>query len=92
VSTAYRDASGCLTPAGLAALNRAAPGQAPADLAQHVAGCGRCQDRLLASLRSPDSAGTRSRRKPPPLWRVMAVAFGLVLLGLLALLLAASRH
>ena len=85
-----RDASGCLTPASLDLVARAAPGQAPPELAEHLARCGRCQDRMLSLLRP---AGPSSKRRgPPPLWRLVAVAVGLVVLGLLALLLAAARR
>jgi len=87
------DARGCLTPAGLAALQQAPVGHAPTDLAQHVAGCGRCQVRLLAAGAGADhrpgetssragGAGARGR-----LWRpVLFIAAALLLaLGALAL-------
>jgi len=85
-----RDASGCLTPTSLDIVARAAPGQAPPELAEHLARCGRCQDRMLSRLR-PAGSASRQRRGPPPIWRLLAVGLGLVLLGLLALLLAAHR-
>jgi len=74
---ALQDARGCLTPAGVAVLREAAPGRAPAGLAAHVAGCARCQDRLLAA--DPGLSDRRARRSPPPRWRV----FALLALGLL---------
>jgi hypothetical protein len=37
----------CLTDAQLSKLQRAAPGQAPVDLARHLAACERCQARAL---------------------------------------------
>jgi hypothetical protein len=66
-----RDARGCLTPAGLRALKQAAPGGAPPELAAHLAGCERCQERLLAA----DSGGAARRppREPPPLWRAFVI-------------------
>jgi hypothetical protein len=47
--SALVDPRGCLTPAGMAAVQRAPLGQAPAELAQHLATCARCQARLLAA-------------------------------------------
>jgi hypothetical protein len=47
------DRQGCLTAAGLAAFQAAPAGRAPKELAAHVAGCGRCQQRLLSGLRGP---------------------------------------
>ena len=78
------DARGCLTAAGLAALERAAPGAAPAEVAAHVGGCARCQQRLLSSLRDPASAASASRRKPSGGSRLVWVA---LLAGALFLLL-----
>jgi len=45
--------SGCLSEADLRALQGARPGQAPPALAQHLAGCSRCQQRLLTRDRTP---------------------------------------
>jgi hypothetical protein len=76
---ALQDARGCLTPRGFAALERAPPGAAPAELAGHLAGCGHCQQRWLATL----SAGrTAKRRSPGSMWRNL-----LFLVGALFLLL-----
>jgi hypothetical protein len=47
--SALVDARGCLTPAGMAALEKAAVGEAPPELARHLAACDRCQARLLAA-------------------------------------------
>ena len=59
------DASGHLSAAGLQALHAAAPGQAPVELATHLAGCGACQQKLLiASAPGPRRA---PGRKPMPL-------------------------
>ena len=82
MSAPLRGARGCLSEAGLALLKQSPPGQAPAELAQHVASCGRCQDRLLAVDLGPEAG--RARRRPPPLWRVFvlfAVGFGLALVA-----------
>lgn len=49
----FFDGKGCLTAAGLAAFQNAPPGRAPKEMAAHVAGCNRCQQRLLSSLREP---------------------------------------
>ena len=43
-----QDQGGCLTAAGLAVLRAAAAGQAPQTLAAHLAGCARCQKRVIA--------------------------------------------
>ena len=85
------DGKGCLTPAGLGAFQRAAPGRAPTELAAHVAACGRCQQRLLASLREP--ARTAASRRGSSGTRLVWMA-GLVigaLVVLLAGLVAAMR-
>ena len=54
----------CPTDAQLAELQHAVPGQAPADLALHLAGCEHCQQRVLFG------SGRRStgKRRPPPEW------------------------
>lgn len=91
--SALVDARGCLTPAGMAALQQAPVGQAPTDLAQHVAACGRCQARLLAAGAGADHRpGETSSRAggagaPGRLWRpvVFIVAALLFALGALAL-------
>jgi hypothetical protein len=89
------DARGCLTPAGLAAFQRAAPGRAPAEVAAHVAACARCQQRLLGSLREPASARSSSppssRRSGSRLLWIAALAIGALFL-LLAGLVAAMRN
>ena len=80
------DPRGCLTDAGLAALAGAAPGAAPAELAQHVAGCGRCQERWLRSA-IPDAQRPRltaeetARRR----WGMAAIVLGVLLFALVAL-------
>jgi hypothetical protein len=87
------DARGCLTPAGMAALQRAPLGQAPAEVAQHLAACGRCQARLLAA-----SAGRLDRPREPladpgagsvsgRMLRTVAFVFAALLLAVTALAL-----
>jgi hypothetical protein len=76
------DAKGCLTDAGQAALESARPGQAPPELAAHVASCSRCQTRLLAGGRL--ALAMRIRKAPPPRWRLLAVLAAAVLLVLTA--------
>jgi len=89
------DAQGCLSAAGLAALQRAAPGRAPADLAAHVAGCNRCQQRLLSSLREPGKPGRPGKPGAASTPRGLvwvAVAAIAALFLLLGGLVAAMRH
>ena len=88
MAEALLDDRGCLTAAGFAALKSSVPGQAPLEVAQHLAGCARCQGRMLASARElRDQAADEKRRLLRTLsWIVLAVsvlgAFGLVALGL----------
>lgn len=77
------DARGCLTDEGLGAVAAAAPGQAPAEAAAHLASCPRCQDRLLARERAPGSADRPPRTVSP--YRNLALVAGLLLLTLLLL-------
>ncbi len=73
------DRSGCLTADGLAALANAPVGQAPPDLAAHLAGCARCQDRLLFLAAGPRDASSRPTARAP--WRNLAlVTMALVLI------------
>jgi hypothetical protein len=82
-------ATECLTDDELATLRDTAPGSAPAGLAQHLAGCERCQARaLFGAVRSPGL-----RREPPQL-PSLGRALGLlaiVLLALVALLWTLGR-
>jgi hypothetical protein len=77
------DTGGCLSAEGLAALTRAPVGQAPPELAAHLAGCVRCQDRLLF-LSAGAPAGARSAARPAP-WRNLALVTAGFLLILLIL-------
>jgi hypothetical protein len=82
--TSLQDTRGCLTTAGLQALRGAAPGRAPHALAQHLAGCARCQERMLATDQGVvQSPGRSTRRTRPPVWRLLLIfAAGLLLAGL----------
>jgi hypothetical protein len=75
-----RDDKGCLTPAGLLAVQSAPVGKAPAELAGHVAACARCQERLLAG--GILAALTRTKKDPPPRWRIAVVLVAVILLVL----------
>ena len=77
------DSRGCLTDEGVAELARAPLGQVPAEVAAHLAGCARCQDRLLQAGREPgESRPVPSGRKP---FRNLTLV-GVLLLFTLALL------
>lgn len=82
------DARGCLTAAGLAALRSAPPGRAPKEVAAHLAGCPRCQQRLFDGLRGPGAAGPARRASSGArlVWLLVLVVFALLALvgGLLA--------
>ena len=82
------DGRGCLTAAGFAAFQGSAPGRAPADVAAHVAGCARCQKRLLTGSRAPAPAAPTRRGPPGPrfAWLIVLVIGGLLILlaGLVA--------
>jgi len=82
------DGRGCLTPAGFAALSRAAVGRAPADLAAHLASCARCQERMLAGGTSAARPSPAAPPRPPRLWLGVALAFAALLLAVAALILA----
>ena len=87
--SASQDESGCLTDAGLEALERARPGEAPAELARHLADCARCQNRVLMR------AGGEGQTHLPPttakrLWLGTAIVLGIMLVALLSLLATLS--
>ena len=84
MAAALFDAEGCLTPRGFAQISAAPPGRAPAELAAHLAGCARCQRRLLvAAMPSRPSP----RRQRPPLWRTGVVVVVCLLLVMMAMVL-----
>jgi thiol:disulfide interchange protein len=92
--TALLDARGCLTPAGVAALERGAVGEAPAELARHVATCDRCQARLLAAATGraagvparPQGVGAQGRLWRPVVFIVAALLLALFAVAMLGLL------
>lgn len=77
------DANGCLTNAGLRAVAEAPPGGAPPGLAAHLAGCAKCQRRLLRGDRGVAAAPV-PRRPPSPLR--LALLLAALLLVFVALL------
>jgi hypothetical protein len=84
--TSLQDRGGCLTPAGLATLRSARPGQAPPALAAHLAGCVRCQERVLAVDAPRTKGGPRGTRAvAPSLGRTLLLG-GLVLAAVIAAL------
>jgi hypothetical protein len=86
--TAVLDGRGCLTEAGVAALDNAPPGQGPADAAAHLAGCGRCQRRFLARGGKEVAGISATPRNvvAPPLWRTVAVVVAVLVLVVTAVL------
>ncbi len=86
-----QDQGGCLTAAGLSVLRAAAAGQAPQALAAHLAGCARCQKRVLAVDAPRPTAGPRTARAVvPSLGRTLFLAA--VLLAAIVAMLATLRH
>ena len=85
MSAGLQDSRGCLTDAGLRTLQAAPLGQAPPALAEHLARCPRCQQRLL----SADAGAGRAHRRPkPPAWRLPLVVALAALACLIALVMA----
>jgi hypothetical protein len=84
MAAALFDAEGCLSPQGFAQISAAPPGRAPAELAAHLAGCVRCQRRLLVGA-MPSSPSPRRQR--PPLWRTGVVVVVCLLLVMIAMIL-----
>jgi hypothetical protein len=78
-------AKGCLTAAGLAALSAAPPGDAPEDLARHVAACRSCQRRWFEKSLTAEE---RARRTKAPKADAKARFWRMVLFALLVLVLA----
>lgn len=75
--------SGCLSESQMQVLRDAAPGLAPEALAHHVAGCRRCQERLLFGAERPPRTATRSDAIWPSARRLAFLV--LSLLGMIAL-------
>jgi len=63
IATAPHSRSGCLTEAEVSRVRGAPSGQVPEDLAHHLAGCERCQERVLFG----PVRRTRRRREMPPM-------------------------
>jgi hypothetical protein len=81
VTVVFFDAMGCLSPEGLEAFATGQVGQAPPEVATHVASCGRCQERLLGRDRP---AGARPAA-PRPAWRSLSIVGGVLVVTLLLL-------
>ena len=86
MSPPLRDARGCLTEAGFRAIESAPVGEGPKELAAHLAGCNRCQERLLLGAHGPGGPTPRKPAGRPPLWRPLLVIFGGLLVAMLAML------
>jgi hypothetical protein len=84
------DSSGCLTEAGLDALQSAAPGRAPADVVAHLGKCGRCQGRTLARSAGYSPDALRVKKAPPPMWRTVAVVIAIALAAVSAWMMLTS--
>jgi hypothetical protein len=69
----------CLTTEEIALVLAAAPGQAPAELARHLAGCALCQERALFG---PGSRRKSARQVKMPSWRGALLLLFLVLVAL----------
>ena len=82
-------ASECLTDNEIASLQDLPPGSAPGELAQHLAGCERCQSRaLFGAVRK-----TGLKREPPPvpsLGRALAI-LAMAILAMVAFFWTLSR-
>jgi hypothetical protein len=86
------DARGHLTPAGLAAIRDAPVGQAPPELAAHLAACAPCQDKLLvAGAPGPRPKPGRAPRALAPSPGRTAALIGLTLLFVLLALWSMRR-
>jgi hypothetical protein len=83
---AFTDARGCLTDAGLHALESAPLGRVPAELSSHLAACAGCQERLLR--RGAGASSRRAARPRPPAWRMILVLAMAMLLTVSALIAA----
>jgi hypothetical protein len=79
----------CLSEEQIASLRESAPGQAPAELARHLAGCERCQSRaLFGAVRKPGAK--RDAPATPSLGRALLL-LALVVLAMGAFLWTLSR-
>ena len=82
------DRSGCLSPAGIAAVGSAAPGRIPPEVAAHLASCARCQERVLTG--GVPRAPRKAAGAPPSLKRAFLLV-GLIVLSILAFLWTLRR-
>jgi hypothetical protein len=91
-TTTPADRPGCLSEAELSRVREAPPGEAPEDLARHLAGCERCQERALFGPGSRPRPRREAPRMPSPartltllvLLAAAILAFFVTLKGLLA--------
>jgi hypothetical protein len=67
------DASGHLSPEGIAAVGEAAPGQISPEVAAHLASCSRCQERVLSG--GVPRAPRKAMPKPPSIKRAIGLVF-----------------
>jgi hypothetical protein len=72
------EAGGCLSREQVSLLQSATPGQAPPEIAQHLAACARCQERVLLGW---DRAPSRRPAATPSLERLLLVV-GVVLVAI----------
>jgi len=68
----------CLTDADLARLQAAPPGRAPDELARHLAGCERCQQRALFGSEKRATAQRRRAPEWPSPRRALVWLFGVL--------------
>lgn len=80
------DGRGCLTEAGLLALETARLEEAPGPSARHLAGCRRCQERFLARAAGSARRPARSIDPTRRLVRAALIAGGLLFILLVSLL------
>jgi cytochrome c-type biogenesis protein CcmH/NrfF len=81
------DVRGCLTDAGLDALQAASPGGAPAEVVTHLGKCSRCQNRSLARSAGYAPDAPRVKKSPPPMWRTALVIVLAILLVISAMMM-----
>ncbi len=85
-----RARSACLTDADLARLQAAPPGRAPDELARHLAGCERCQQRVLFGSEKRLTAQRRRAPEWPSARRALVYLVG-VLVALAMLFYSLQR-
>jgi hypothetical protein len=82
----------CLTEAEIASLRSAASEAIPTARAEHIASCGRCQERLLSSELSPTKRkrAVKDRELMPPTGRLLVFA-GLLVIAIALFFLTLRR-